>query len=229
MVLLIIVAAWLLVYRTGVGTWCAATGKQTPWAAERKAKLAHAQAKADAGLGTAQPHPRRTARGFFGRLWGDWWEDAHGIVDRHRARAADRREHGLPGAWASLGNGLARTGRAGWGWLASLGATWRAHRARRTWRQSYDRRTPEPATQPPAAWQSRKQSPPPAPAEPAPHGERAQPPAPPSMFAPPRTPSMTPASAATPPSLPAALPMAAPPPPMLALPAGHSSNTSSPH
>src|SRR5437879_5232880 len=180
MVLLIIVAAWLLVYGAGASTWCAATGEPAPWAAERKATVAHAQAKADAGLGTAQPHPRRTARGFFGRLWGDWWEDAHGIVDRHRARAADRREHGLPGAWASLGNGLARTGRAGWGWLASLGATWRAHRARRTWRQSYDRRTPEPATQPPPPGQPESKPRPPPPPSPPRHGNAPRPRHPPA-------------------------------------------------
>lgn len=221
MMLVILAFAWLLVYRTTVGTWCAATGKETPWAAERKAKLAHAQAKAAAGLGGSTPDSRRSMRGFLGRLWGNLWEDANGIVDRHRGRVANRREQDLPGGWASFGNWLAGTGRAGMGWLADLAAAWRERKAHRA-RQSRDRHTPKPTTPTTATWQSRRRTPPAATTGPTPQGRRARPPAPPNIHAPTKKPSQRPSPAL----LPTAPPMAAPPPPQLALPAGRSASNS---
>lgn len=100
-ILLIIVAAWLITYRTGVGTYCAITGKQTPWEKSREARAAR--------RGERPPtDPNRTARGFFARLYGDLWEDLGRWREESRARRMNGERPRTFREWLGDVAGLAR-------------------------------------------------------------------------------------------------------------------------
>ena len=88
---LILLISWLAthsIYRAGVGTYCAIKGTEPPWVANRRERLVK-QETAKARRYEAM-RSKRTLRGFFGRLWGDLWEDAHHARDRARTARANR-------------------------------------------------------------------------------------------------------------------------------------------
>jgi hypothetical protein len=78
-----LIVGWLVAYRTTIGAYCVVADKETPWAKARTARTARRDASTTS--------PKRTARGFLGRLYGDMWEDLHDWREHARARRINDR------------------------------------------------------------------------------------------------------------------------------------------
>lgn len=94
---LALLVAWLVihaVYRGGVGTYCAVKKIEPPWVANKKERLVSREIRQ--GRRYEALRSRRTMRGFFGRLWGDLWEDANLWKDERRQERLAWRLNGAP-------------------------------------------------------------------------------------------------------------------------------------
>jgi hypothetical protein len=83
---LALLVAWLVIhaaYRGGVGTYCAVKKIEPPWVKNKTERLVNREIRQ--GRRYEALRSKRTLRGFFGRLWGDLWEDANRAQDERRA------------------------------------------------------------------------------------------------------------------------------------------------